>query len=439
MKKRILLITFLVSLLWVMPAFANVKAITGLTISASHTLEAGDVLSAAEIEFEGGTEGDVIISQSSDLCEIASVKLTGSGSGKTLSVGDKITATVVLCPIDEDTHTFKGSYTKSSIKISGGTFVSSSVSNGLLTVKFTLKPISGPLNAPIKLNWNGTSSKSSSSGVVISELGPAGEKSSSSSSKSSSKTTTKKEDIGKAAWSAPTGSSGYYDVYLYRGSTIVKKFTELKATSVDFYPYMTKKGSYYFKVRTVPVTEEQKKYATRSEWAESDEYYLDEENVSDGTGSGALTDTKTIGWVKSGSTWYYRYPDGNLKKDGWEKIDGKWYLFDKEGKMLTGKQTTASGTYYMSAQGSMQTGWVKIDNAWYYFNSDAGSQAEGRMLQNTWLRPGDVTYYLTANGQMAIGWTQIGNDWYYFDQTGNMAKNTTIDTFYVNEEGVWVK
>lgn len=58
-----------------------------------------------------------------------------------------------------------------------------------------------------------------------------------------------------------------------------------------------------------------------------------------------------LGWVQSGSTWYYRTSDG-VNAHGWLKIknaDGKtrWYYFDP---------TT----------GAMKTGWQKVDDKWYY-------------------------------------------------------------------------
>lgn len=59
-----------------------------------------------------------------------------------------------------------------------------------------------------------------------------------------------------------------------RKNTIIKKVECLKKTSYDFYPYMTKAGSYIFKVRTVPGTETEKKYGKKSEWTESAEAIL---------------------------------------------------------------------------------------------------------------------------------------------------------------------
>ena len=41
---------------------------------------------------------------------------------------------------------------------------------------------------------------------------------------------------------------------------------------------------------------------------------------------------------------------------------------------------------------------------------------------------------------MVEGWYQVGEDWYYFyPGDGNKAVNTWIDTFYVDENGIWRK
>lgn len=64
----------------------------------------------------------------------------------------------------------------------------------------------------------------------------------------------------------------------------MKKLEDYNGTSYNFYPYMTKEGDYTFKVRTVPHTDEQKRYGKKSEWTESDSKYIDEDDVSDGSG-----------------------------------------------------------------------------------------------------------------------------------------------------------
>ena len=84
---------------------------------------------------------------------------------------------------------------------------------------------------------------------------------------------------------------------------------------------MTKEGDYTFKVRTVPHTDEQKRYGKKSEWTESDSKYIDEDEVSDGSGqdnssdgsSGGITPgggTTDVGWRQENNVWYFKYPDG---------------------------------------------------------------------------------------------------------------------------------
>lgn len=77
---------------------------------------------------------------------------------------------------------------------------------------------------------------------------------------------------------------------------------DYKGTSYNFYPYMTKEGDYTFKVRTVPHSDGS--YGKKSDWTESDDLYIDEDHVSDGTGqsrddgvtsTGGTTD---VGWRK---------------------------------------------------------------------------------------------------------------------------------------------
>lgn len=56
-----------------------------------------------------------------------------------------------------------------------------------------------------------------------------------------------------------------------------------------------------------------------------------------------------------------------------------------------------------------------------------------------WLGKDGKTYYLDNIGYMVEGWNQVDGNWYYFyPGQGNKAVNTTIDTFYVNDQGVWV-
>lgn len=109
--------------------------------------------------------------------------------------------------------------------------------------------------------------------------------------------------------------------------------------------------------------------------------------------------------------WKLQYADGTIaagtivtREDGttyeqpvWEKVNGNWYVFGSDGYAKHGFVTDPAlgGTFYVDIMTGMKTGWQQIDGKWYYFNpSSDGTQ-------------------------------------------GKMAVSTTIDGYYVDENGVW--
>ena len=208
---------------------------------------------------------------------------------------------------------------------------------------------------------------------------------------------------------------------------------------------MTREGTYTFRVRCIAKSGKQEDYGESSEWVESDEIYLAEEDVSDGigqnnggSGTGPGSSAK-VGWQRSGNTWYYYYPDGSYQKNGWAQVAGKWYLFDNDGRMLTGWQNRNNQTYYLTENGDMVIGWVLWNHRWYYMNPTQDAFL-GCMLRDRWATVDGKTYWFTSDGSMAEGWYQVEGNWYYFyPGSGHKAVNTWIDTFYVNENGVWIR
>ncbi len=406
-------------------AWAAKKNITGLTVRVGTDTEAGgrlcdsDEIDKYEDSTEAKSEG-TYAAVNSEKYYIHYAEWV-SEEGDYMSIGQRPKMRLYLRLHDEEEYTFRSSYSSSAITVKGGTFVSARRSNGELEIVVRLNGIKGQFYAPTDATWRETSK-------------------------------------GRAIWDTEWDddhddeyyksiSSGYYDVWLYRNNTRVVKLEDYKGTSYNFYPYMTKAGTYTYRVRSVPHTQEQKEYGKNSEWTESDEFYIDEDEVSDGSGQNigsgngdsAVSNTTQVGWIQSGNTWYYKYPDGSLKKNGWEKISNVWYLFDATGKMATGWQNSGGETYYLADNGAMYTGWIKAAEKWYYLNRASDGGVEGAMRKG-WLQLNGSTYYLDQNGAMIEGWFKVGDDYYYFyPGSGNMAVNTTIDTFRVNERGVWVR
>ena len=162
---------------------------------------------------------------------------------------------------------------------------------------------------------------------------------------------------------------------------------------------------------------------------------------------------KVKGWVQDGDTWYYMDShDGSMTTDGWAEVDGTWYNFAEDGKMNTGWVQDGETWYYLKDWGGMATGWQQVDGKWYYLK-DSGAMATGWVktgdtwyllkdsgaMATGWQQVNGKWYYLKASGAMATGWVEVNGKWYYLKADGSMATNTTINGYYVNSDGEWVK
>ncbi len=403
---QVIMTALILTALSAAPAWAR-TAITGIGLHVDTDLEVGETLPDLSIGNTGDSNYVYTTSSKYDIVDVA----WSTSTNRVMKIGDKPKLKVYLEPVED--YYFRSSYSSSRITVKGADFSSASRSGDRLVVTLTARPVKGQFDPPADAYWSNT--------------------------------------LGRARWEAPEEretSSGAYDVYLYRGGSIVKKLENYRGTSADFYPYMTRRGTYTFRVRTVPSNSEEEEYGKKSGWTVSDELYIEEDEVSDGTGqnledgmtsSGGIT---SVGWQEQNGTWYFRYPDGSYQRNGWLKVDGRWYLFDSDSRMLIGWQKVNDIWYYLSPndggpKGAMQVGWLKEGNVWYYLNPNEGGP-EGAMCTNSWIQVNGKTYFVNANGVMAEGWNQVGGQWYYFyPGSGEKAVNTVINGFPVDAQGVW--
>lgn len=404
--KRLVALASMVSMLGLsipFEALAATKTISSITIYAGlEEVTSGDTL-PADTSFQTSEGTGNYVYTNSDRYEVSKLSWITS-DGKEMKIGTEPKMKVTLKATNPDEYAFKGGYQSSNVSIKGGTYVSSTRSGtDILYVTFTFNPVKGTYDSPEDAYWRDSG-------------------------------------FGNARWSTVENSSSAYDVYLYRGSTVVKKVEGLKATSYNFYPYMTKAGTYSFKVRTVPYTESEQKYGKKSDWTESDQVYLPEEKVSDGSGQDNGTPASAeVGWIKNQNSWYYRYPDGTYQKNTWANINNRWYLFDASGVMVSGWQQRNNLWYFLNSDGVMITGWVSSGNKWYYLNPSTSSGVEGALLTG-WINYNDKWYYTDSAGVMQEGWKQVDGNWYYFyPGEGSKAVSTTISGFPVDASGVWHK
>lgn len=390
------------------PALAKTKYITSISLKVHTDLETGDSVDDGEsISTENGSGDGTYVYSSSSRYRVVEAEWV---SDKEISIGDQPKMYVWLEITDSDSDTeykFRSSYSSSSVSVSGGEYVSSTKQGGDLRVTIRVDGVKGTYDEPEYAEWRGSK--------------------------------------GRAVWEPGEDSSNYYDVYLYRRSTIVKKVEDYNGESYDFYPYMTQAGDYSFKVRAVPHSDSEKQYGKKSDWTESGELYIGEDEVSDGSGqegtpgnstngTGGVTDA---GWIQDGSSWYFKYPNGTYFKDGWLKWNNIWYLFDANGLMLTGWKQKNGYWYYMNDSGAMVTGWVKSGDYWYYCNPNEGGP-EGAMVTNSWVTVNGLTYFINPSGIMVEGWYEVEGNWYYFQPgSGQKLVNTTVNGFVLDANGIW--
>lgn len=432
-------------------AYAATQPINTVSIKIRSKLEVGCKL-PKNIIVEKSTVGfnEVAVTSSGNTYKITKAEWT-SGSDMRLKSGDKPGMKLTLESKNISKNYFLSSYRSSNVTITGGTFTSASKSGDKLIINLKMDPVEGKLDEPADVYWNDNK-------------------------------------LGEIRWTRPDNTTGSYELQLMRDTTKVTSTTS-SGLLYDFYPYMTKEGKYYVNIRTIPVSDEQRKYAKSSDWVSSTELTITDRDVSDGKGqsggSGKAGSQYKFGWYKENGFWYYRYLDDNhLQGGGWAHIDNDWYYFNQYGQMQTGWQIIGDKTYFLLKTGAMYTGWMKDGNDWYYlipkdelrngeiygqmadsgwrminshyyyfksngvmytgwlyengkyyFLNDIDNSLYGVMFTG-WIHRNNKTYYCDYDGTMAEGWKSIDDNLYYFyPGSGQMATNAYVDGYYLNNDG----
>ena len=207
----------------------------------------------------------------------------------------------------------------------------------------------------------------------------------------------------RAVWKAVDYAPGY-SVTLYGDNKVVKRLN-VETANVDLSQYMKDQDkTYYYEVKAVPLTSDEKKYLKEGEAVSSTEQEFDWEEMGSATADG--------GDIKGNN---YILPDGTKERNTWKKISNQWYYFDGNGNMARGWAAIDGFWYYMDGNGVMQTGWVNPSgDSWYYLGNN-GDMCTG------WIQPRQGEwYYLDGSGLMRRYWVQLDGKWYFMDQSGRM-------------------
>ncbi len=348
---------------------------------------------------------------------------------------------------DQIIYYFGGGYNASSVSVSGGSFVSAKQSNSYqLELVIMLDNMKGTYSAPTNIYLS---------------------------------------DAGVASWTAPANTSGFYKVTLYRDSSKVTTITT-DNQSLNLYPYMTKAGSYFYEVQTVPYASGQSKYGDASDIMNSNTIMISDGQVSDGSGryasstvfsgegeriAAAQNNTKvTAATGSSTGTTYTVYNASTGTTSSYSSSGGATYstagVSSAAGaagyqvyNASNGQTTTlpierAAGGFAINGAGK----WVQQSSGWYfqlvtgqyvtndwvlYNNAFYRLDGTGKMMTGLYSGTNGV-YYLTSSGAMKTGWAEIGGEWYYFSGTsgsgyGTMVVNKLITVggqqYYLDHEG----
>lgn len=255
-----------------------------------------------------------------------------------------------------------------------------------------------------------------------------------------------------------------YTVALYGDNQLIKEYTGVKTSFLDFAQEMKDlKKTYYYEVKAAPLTEEDKKYIRAGQYvtATTDEVEVpkadsedadDEDNIENflQEGNGVMPNS----WRYVGRHWYFIDGDGKVKR-GWLNLNGEWFFLNgRTGAMETGMVQTETDKfayfkqdgvmisntwlqmgpdlwYYFGMDGYRYTGWWKnAHGSWFYLNKDLGAR-----MQIGWLKWNNNWYYMDKNGVMQTGFQGINGKTYYFNASGEMLSNTKVEGRRLGADG----
>lgn len=169
--------------------------------------------------------------------------------------------------------------------------------------------------------------------------------------------------------------------------------------------------------------------------------------------------SKTEGWLKKGTTYYWIKDDGTLQT-GWLKYDKNWYWFYDDGTMMnSGWKEIGNNLYYFRSWGGIYAdGFQTIDGKQYYFRNWGGAyrstfflvdgkiyvaQEDGSVYhtdQAGWVQLGSQVYWINKDGFVQTGWLKTDGKWYWLKSDGTRAMSEWVtvknNNYYFGSEGV---
>ncbi|MDR1765655.1 MAG: cell surface protein [Lachnospiraceae bacterium] len=163
--------------------------------------------------------------------------------------------------------------------------------------------------------------------------------------------------------------------------------------------------------------------------------------------------------INVGSSYYYLDPDGRMAAEAWAYLtadqipDGDsdsegWYYFGADGRAYTNKSGARKQidgqTYIFDADGKLLTGWIASDGTAVeetedpFINATHFAGEDGALYVSKWLAYSDVMTNVTgstAHSDVADrDYTEYDELWFYFDETGKKVVARTGGTSLKQKE-----
>lgn len=154
-------------------------------------------------------------------------------------------------------------------------------------------------------------------------------------------------DQGVCSWE-PIDGAAAYEVRFMRDNTTVGGTQVVHGATLDCAQYLTRGGSYHYKVRAIHEADS----SVKGDWADSPDIY-----VSDAQAKAyreAAEAAESAGeWIQDKNGWRFRLPDGTFVAGKWKRINKEWYYFQPNSYIARG--------------------WTDIDGASYYLDPTTGA------------------------------------------------------------------
>lgn len=140
--------------------------------------------------------------------------------------------------------------------------------------------------------------------------------------------------------------------------------------------------------------------------------------------------TPSYSWKWIDNKWFLQ-DENQVNYTGWFKENNIWYYLKPDGVMAANEMV---GSYYLNNSGEwIPDKWVLNSTGWWYKHGNGSYTTNGwELIKGKW-------YRFDNRGYMQVGWVLDNGYWYYLKPSGAMAANETIDGYYVNARGEWVK